>query len=70
MSITAQPLEEMIQKLSPHLRNEVQIFVESLLNKSTQIPKQKLRQDWAGSLKADNYTALELQHLASEWRNV
>ena len=70
MSITAQPLEEMIQKLSPHLRNEVQIFVESLLHKSTQTTKKKLRQDWAGELKADNYTALELQHLASEWRNV
>lgn len=70
MSITAQPLEEMIRKLSPHLRNEVQIFVESLLHKSTQATKQKLRQDWAGMLKADNYTALDLQDLASEWRNI
>jgi hypothetical protein len=70
MSITAQPLEKMIQELSPHLRNEVQIFVESLLRRSTQTAKQKLRQDWAGMLKADNYTAVELQHLASEWRNI
>ena len=70
MGITAQPLEEMIQQLSPYLRNEVQIFVESLLNRSAQPVKQKLRQDWAGRLKADNYTALELQNLASEWRNI
>lgn len=70
MSTNTQPLEEMIQQLSPYLRNEVQIFVESLLNRSTQPVKQKLRQDWAGRLKADNYTALELQNLASEWRNI
>ena len=70
MSTNTQPLEEMIQQLSPYLRNEVQIFVESLLNRSTQPVEQKLRQDWAGRLKADNYTALELQNLASEWRNI
>jgi len=31
--------------------------------------KTKLRQDWAGMLKADSYTSVELQHLAVEWRN-
>ena len=58
MSITAQPLEEMIQKLSPHLRNQVQIFVESLLHKSTQPAQQELHQDWAGMLKAELYSAV------------
>ncbi len=60
----------MIQKLSLHLRNEVKVFDESLQQKSTQTTKQKLRQDWAGRLQADNYTALDLQNLASEWRNM
>ncbi|AMW29451.1 DUF2281 domain-containing protein [Arthrospira platensis FACHB-971] len=31
--------------------------------------KTKLRQDWAGMLKADGYTSVELQHLSVEWRN-
>lgn len=31
--------------------------------------ERKLRQDWAGMLKAEGYTSVEMQHLASEWRN-
>ena len=69
MSTAAKPLEEMIRELSPRLRNEVQIFVETLLNKPNQSAKNKLRQDWAGMLKAQSYTSLELQHLANEWRD-
>jgi Protein of unknown function (DUF2281) len=69
MSIATQSLEETIQELSPHLRNEVHIFVEALLNRSAQPLKQKLRQDWAGMLSVNQYTSVELQHLAAEWRN-
>ncbi len=69
MSTITKPLEELIQDLSPRLRVEVRTFVEFLLSKRTRPTKHKLRQDWAGVLKAEGYTSLELQHLAAEWRN-
>jgi len=69
MSTAAKPLEEMIRELSPRLKNEVQIFVETLLNKPNRPTKSKLRQDWAGMLKTQSYTSLELQQLANEWRD-
>jgi UDP-N-acetylglucosamine:LPS N-acetylglucosamine transferase len=69
MSTAAKPLEEMIRELSPRLKNEVQIFVETLLNKPNRSTKNKLRQDWAGMLRIQSYTSLELQQLANEWRD-
>ena len=30
--------------------------------------RHKLRQDWAGALKDEAYTSVELQHLALTWR--
>lgn len=69
MSTSARSLEEIVRDLSPQLRVEVQAFVESLLVKSSQPIMRKLRQDWANMLKADNYTSVELQHLAVKWRN-
>ncbi len=69
MSTITKPLEELIQDLSPRLRVEVRTFIEFLLSKRTRPAKRKLRQDWAGALKAEAYTGVELQHLASEWRH-
>ena len=68
MNTSVKPLEELVRELSPQLKVEVQAFIESLLTKSNQPIRRKLRQDWAGMLKAD-YTSVELQHLAVEWRN-
>jgi hypothetical protein len=51
------------------LRAEVQTFISILLKRVAKNGKTKLRQDWAGMLKADSYTSVELQHLAVEWRN-
>ena len=69
MSTITKPLEELIQDLSPRLRVEVRTFVEFLLSKHTHPVKRKLRQDWAGTLKAEGYSSVELQHLVSEWRD-
>jgi hypothetical protein len=69
MSTITKPLEELIQDLSPRLRGEVRTFVEFLLSKRIRPAQRKLRQDWAGTLKAERYTSIELQHLASEWRD-
>lgn len=71
MNITVKPLEELIRELSPTLRAEVRDFVEFLLTKRARPRKRKLRQDWAGALQAyqSQYTSLELQHLALNWRS-
>jgi len=72
-------LEEIIKELPPELRREVEDFIHFLLKKQ-KTGKEKptgkketgrrLRQDWAGGLREfrDQYTALELQKKALEWR--
>lgn len=70
MSIATKPLEELIRELPPVLRAEVRDFVEFLLIKRERHEQHRLRQDWAEALKYDNqqYTSVDLQHRASEWR--
>jgi hypothetical protein len=69
MDIAMKPLEELIQQLSPRLRVQARTYVEFLLTKRTRPRQGRLRQDWAGALKAQNYTSVELQHLALQWRD-
>jgi len=61
---------EKIQKLPPSLRGEVENYIDFLLNKKQKNKKRILRQDWAGSLKdiSNEYTSVELQKKALEWR--
>ena len=63
-------LEERIKELPPELHQEVMDFVDFLLEKRGRRPGTKLRQDWAGALKdyREQYTSLELQKKALEWR--
>jgi hypothetical protein len=63
-------LEERIKELPPALRREVADFVEFLLERRAKKPGRRLRQDWAGALKdfRGQYTSLELQKKALEWR--
>lgn len=63
-------LENLIRELPPELRGEVEEFVLFLLEKRRQRAQRKLRQDWAGALRdyRDQYTSLELQAKALEWR--
>ncbi len=63
-------IEERIKNLPPTLKKEVEEFVNSLLKKRRKKSGKKLRQDWAGALKdyRDQYTSLELQKKALEWR--
>ncbi len=70
MSTEVKSLEELIKKLSPASQAEVRDFVEFLLEKRKRKVTAKLRQDWAGALSdyRDQYTSLELQQKASEWR--
>jgi len=63
-------IEEMVRNLPPELQNEVEDFIQFLLNKQKRKLAKKLRQDWAGALKdyRDKYTSLELQKKVLEWR--
>jgi hypothetical protein len=70
MSTQLKPLEELVKELPPDLQAEVRDFVEFLLEKRKQRSGEKLRQYWAGTLSdyRDQYTSLELQQKALEWR--
>lgn len=63
-------IDERIKNLPPNLKQEVEEFVSSLLRKRRKKNGKKLRQDWAGALKdyRDQYTSIELQKKALEWR--
>ena len=63
-------IEEMVKKLPAELQEEVKEFVQFLLEKRAKKKGLKLRQDWAGALRdyRSQYTSLELQRKALEWR--
>lgn len=62
-------LEELIKELPPELRQEVEDFVQFLLEKRVQKVQGQLKLDWRGALRdlRDKYTSVELQHKALEW---
>ncbi len=70
MSTQLKPLEELVKELPPISQAEVRDFVEFLLEKRKRKVTGKLRQDWAGALSEhrDQYTSLELQQKALDWR--
>jgi hypothetical protein len=70
MDSASKPLEELLKELPPDFREEVRDFVESLLEKRSKKIGRTLRQYWAGGLSdyQDQYTSLELQQKALEWR--
>lgn len=63
-------VQEMIQKLSPDRKMEAIEFIEFLLERETHRPTREMTFDWAGGLKhlAGQYTSVDLQHKANEWR--
>ena len=63
-------IDEMIKELPLELQREGEDFVQFLLEKHARKQGRKLRQDWAGALSdyRNQYTSLELQKKALEWR--
>jgi hypothetical protein len=63
-------LKKIMEQLPPDIEQEVEDFAEFLLARRLQKRGRKLRQDWAGALKdyRGQYTSLELQKKALEWR--
>jgi len=66
-------IEEKIKLLPANLQKEVIDFIDFLLAKHCQIHqgKKKLSFDWIGGLKEyrSQYTAVDLQKKASQWRD-
>lgn len=67
--MSTDPLE--ISDLPPDKRQEVLDFIEFLRNKKDLQPKKQFKFKWEGCLEEfkDQYTSLELQKKALEWRD-
>jgi hypothetical protein len=65
-------IETKVRKLPENLKKEVLDYIEFLLEKheGKKIKKKGFRHDWEGGLSdlRDEFTSVELQHKASEWR--
>jgi hypothetical protein len=61
-------IEAKISQLSPVLIDELEHFIDSLINKNKAHQSSKLRQDWAGGLKDIKMSSVELQKKALDWR--
>jgi hypothetical protein len=61
-------IETKISKLSPGLMEELDHYLDYLINKREVRVSRKLKQDWAGGLKDIKMTSTELQKLALDWR--
>lgn len=64
-----QTLTEIVEQLPPDLQQEVEDFVEFLLEKRARFKQKRLRLTWAGALREfrEQYTSLDLQKKALEW---
>ena len=64
-------IERKLKKLPLGLQKEAEDFIDFLLTRKSHGKKKKPRFNWIGGLKEyrDQYTALELQEMASKWRD-
>lgn len=61
-------IESKINQLSPGLMDELDHYLDYLINKKVVRSPKKLKQDWAGGLNDIKMTSIELQKLALDWR--
>ncbi len=61
-------IETKINQLSPDLIDELDHYLNYLINKNSAKKPKKLTQDWAGGLKGENYNSIDLQKKALDWR--
>ena len=71
MSVEWMTLERKIRALPPDLQREVEAFVNRLTKRRERQKHRYAKQDWGGALAhlRDQYTSLELQKKAIEWRD-
>lgn len=61
-------IEAKISQLSPGLIDELDHFLDHLINKNKTHQSGNLRQDWAGGLKDIKMLSIDLQKKALDWR--
>jgi mRNA-degrading endonuclease RelE of RelBE toxin-antitoxin system len=63
-------LEDLIRQLPADLQRQVRDFAQSLLERSDHPRQKTLRMTWSGALREyrDQYTSLDLQKKALQWR--
>ena len=62
-------IESKISQLSPGLIEELNHYLDYLINKGVAQKPRKFKQDWAGALKDINFSAINLQKKALDWRH-
>ena len=65
---TIKNIETKIKQLTPDLIEELDNYLDYLINKRAAKKSKKLSQDWAGGLKGENYNSNDLQKKALDWR--
>lgn len=61
-------IETKISQLSPGLMEELDRYLDYLINKRVARKPRKFKQDWAGGLKEIKLSAIDLQKKALDWR--
>ncbi|NOZ47573.1 MAG: DUF2281 domain-containing protein [Chlorobi bacterium] len=65
---TINSIETKISQLSPGLMEELERYLDYLINRRVARKSKKLKQNWAGGLKNIKLTAIELQKKSLDWR--
>jgi hypothetical protein len=61
-------IETKINKLTPDLIDELDHYLDYLINRKSSRRTKKLTQNWAGGLKGENFNSVDLQKKALDWR--
>lgn len=61
-------VETKINRLTPAMIEELNHYLDYLINKRIVQKSKKLKQDWAGGLKDIKMSSVELQKSALNWR--
>ena len=61
-------IESKINKLSPRMIDELDRYLDYLINKRGSGRPKGLKQEWAGAIKDIHMSSVELQKKALDWR--
>lgn len=65
---TTKDIEEKIKQLPPESFDELNQFIDELIEKAKIHHPRKLKQNWAGKLKEEKMSSVELQKKSLDWR--
>lgn len=65
---TTKEIEAKIRQLPPEVFDELDRFIDELINKAPIQRPGKLKQNWAGGLKEEKMSSVALQKKALDWR--